>query len=96
MNDIEKGDVVRSQQGRDKDLLFYVLQCDGRFALIADGKQRKTDRPKKKNVKHVERCITVDMRLRDRLRQGESVTNTDIRRSLERLSAALEDEQEGI
>ena len=39
--------------GHDRGTLYLVLEEDGGSVLLADGKQRKLARPKKKNRKHV-------------------------------------------
>lgn len=50
---VKKGLVVKASAGRDKDSYFVVLEADGKFASIADGKSRKIANPKRKNVKHL-------------------------------------------
>ena len=50
----EVGRVVQSTQGRDRGRLFVVMSVvDDDFVLIADGDLRKTERPKRKKVKHL-------------------------------------------
>ena len=39
--EIAKADIVQSDAGRDKGKLFYVLDVEGEFLLLADGKSRK-------------------------------------------------------
>ncbi len=50
---IKVGSVVRAKAGRDKDRWFVAVAVDGGFAEIADGKERKLEKPKRKNVKHI-------------------------------------------
>ena len=57
--DIVKGSVVRAKAGRDKDSYFVVLDVFDEFALIVDGKSRKLEKPKKKNLNHLEATKTV-------------------------------------
>ena len=57
--DIVKGSVVRAKAGRDKDSYFVVLDLLDKFALIVDGKSRKLEKPKKKNLNHLEATKTV-------------------------------------
>lgn len=57
--DIIKGSVVRAKAGRDKGSYFVVLNLDKDFAFIADGKTRKLENPKKKNLKHLEATSVV-------------------------------------
>ena len=51
---IKKGMVVRSLKGHDKGELLYVVQADEKAALVCDGRQRRLENPKKKNLKHLE------------------------------------------
>jgi ribosomal protein L14E/L6E/L27E len=50
---MEKGRVVLSIAGRDAGRLFLILSVEGDFALIADGKVRRLDMPKRKRLKHL-------------------------------------------
>ena len=45
---VEKSDIVVSRAGRDKGKIFFVLEEDGTFAYLANGKERKIETPKKK------------------------------------------------
>ena len=45
--------IAQSLAGRDKGEYFFVLKCDEKEVLIADGKLRKLERPKRKNLRHV-------------------------------------------
>ena len=47
------GSVVRAKAGRDKDGFFAVKAFDDKNCFIADGKSRKLDKPKRKNLKHI-------------------------------------------
>ena len=51
---IAKGSVVIARAGRDKGRAFVVTDMiDERTALIADGKSRPVEKPKRKNVIHL-------------------------------------------
>lgn len=53
--DITQGTVVVSAAGHDKGGIFAVIGFTlGEYALIADGKVRKLEKPKKKKLKHLE------------------------------------------
>ena len=58
--DITKGSVVIAKAGRDKGGAFVVTEViSPREALIADGKRRPIERPKRKNVIHLQATSTV-------------------------------------
>ena len=56
---IQKGSVVRALAGRDKEGFYVVLKIEGSTAYIADGKRRKVQAPKRKNLKHLAPTHTV-------------------------------------
>ena len=69
--DIAKGSVVIAKAGRDKGKAFAVTEVlDARTVLIADGRSRKLERPKRKNVLHLQAtgttadCVTTNRQLR--------------------------------
>jgi ribosomal protein L14E/L6E/L27E len=51
--DLVKGMVVISRAGRDKGYPLAVVGFDGDTVLVADGKERPLERPKRKNPKHL-------------------------------------------
>ena len=51
---LEKGCVVRSLAGRDKDGLLAVMEATPDAVYVCDGKERPLERPKRKNPRHVQ------------------------------------------
>ena len=49
----EAGTVVRSLKGRDEGYLLAVVGQQDGYVLVADGKERPLERPKKKNPNHL-------------------------------------------
>lgn len=56
---LEKGMIVKSLSGHDKDRFYLVVKVEGRYAWIADGKRRKVEKPKKKNSIHLQRTLEI-------------------------------------
>jgi len=54
--DLKRGNIVVSCAGHDKGNLYCVVGTDGPFLLLADGKTRKVDHPKRKRRKHAQRA----------------------------------------
>lgn len=52
--DIARSNIVKSIAGRDAGSLFFVLATEGDFLLLADGRRRRVESPKRKRRKHVE------------------------------------------
>ncbi|HWS42169.1 MAG TPA: KOW domain-containing RNA-binding protein [Pseudoflavonifractor sp.] len=49
-----KGQIVRSLAGHDAGRLYWVIDSEGDFLLLADGKHRRLAQPKRKRARHVE------------------------------------------
>ncbi|OQB15634.1 MAG: hypothetical protein BWY15_00347 [Firmicutes bacterium ADurb.Bin193] len=80
--DASPGDVVYSKAGRDKGLFFVVMSAADGYAMLCDGRKRKTDRPKRKKLKHL--CLGAGHSeyIENKLKNGEKVTNAEFRREL--------------
>ena len=52
--EIGKSDIVLSVAGRDQGKLFYVLETDGAYVLVANGRERRLERPKRKKHEYQE------------------------------------------
>ncbi len=76
-------DVVMSLTGRDRERLFMVIYAEPEYLYLADGRLRRVERPKKKKRKHTLFIGENETRAAVRLRNGEKVSNSEIRRSLE-------------
>ena len=82
ISDFTIADVVASTAGRDQGELFYVVNTDGQFLMLANGKDRTLDRPKRKKRKHVQKVLRSETRVADKLRSGDKVLNSELRRDL--------------
>ena len=66
--EIAKSDIVRSDAGRDKGKLFVVLAVEGEYLLLADGKGRKVESPKRKKRRHVLFVAADETRLSEKIK----------------------------
>ena len=80
--DISISDVVLSTAGRDQGQLFYCVATEEPFVWLADGKGRTLDKPKRKKRKHVQKVLRAETRVADKLRRGDKVLNSELRRDL--------------
>jgi len=81
--DIFAGDIVYSKAGRDKDKVFVVLSVlEGQYALLADGRLRRVDKPKKKKLKHLLKSGHASSYIAEKLSEGMKVTNPDLKKVL--------------
>jgi len=82
---IEVGAIVVSKMGRDEGRSFVVIQeLDSDFVLLADGGLRTMDHLKKKRRKHLKTTGFVVQELRNRIANGETVENHEVRSWLNR------------
>ena len=80
--EISKSDLVQSVAGRDKGMLFFVIDTDGVYGSLANGKERKVEKPTRKKSKHVRKLPRPDSRLTEKIRSGEPILNSESRREL--------------
>ena len=93
--EIAKSDIVRSDAGRDKGKLFVVLAAEGEYLLLADGKGRKVESPKRKKRRHVLFVATDETRLSEKIKSDEKITNSELRRTLAGYRTEVQPDQEG-
>ena len=84
---VEVSDIVISQNGRDIGKYFFVIAVEEGFCLLADGKGRRLEKPKKKNIKHIKTLGKSDNPIAEKIRNEEKITNNEIRRGLEQFNA---------
>ena len=93
--DLTIADVVVSTAGRDAGALLYVLEADGDWLLLVDGKGRTIEKPKRKKTKHTRRVLRSETRVAMKLRNGDKVLNSELRRDLAYLSRELQSKDLG-
>lgn len=92
--DFEIGHVVRSAAGHDRGDLFMIVGIEGDYLLLADGKTRRTEKPKRKKKKHVHREGASAGPAALRLLKGERAGNQEIRRALAAFAAGRQVKKE--
>ena len=73
---------MKSLAGRDEGSLLAVMQVENGCVILCDGKERPIDRPKSKNIRHVE-YVGVS------LTEAEMATNRMLKKALARLDAEI-------
>ena len=90
LSDINISDVVISTAGRDQGQLFYVVATDPVYLTLANGKDRTLEKPKRKKRKHIQKVLRSETRVAEKLRLGDKVLNSELRRDLAYLSRELQ------
>ena len=88
--DLTIADVVVSTAGRDAGKLFYVLETDDVWLTLVNGKDRSIEKPKRKKSKHTRKVLRSETRVAAKLRNGDKVINSELRRDLASLSRELQ------
>ena len=88
--DLTIADVVLSTAGRDAGDLFYVLEADDTYLTLVNGRDRTIDKPKHKKRKHTVKVLRSETRVAEKLRSGDKVLNSELRRDLAYLSQQMQ------
>ncbi len=90
LSEINISDVVISTAGRDAGKLFYVTGTDPVYLALANGKDRTLEKPKRKKRKHIQKVLRSETRVAEKLRQGDKVLNSELRRDLAYLGREMQ------
>jgi large subunit ribosomal protein L14e len=87
------GQIVKILRGRDSGSYAVIVGLEHRrFALIADGRTRKYDHPKKKNLLHLELQNEISEIVVSSLNETGRVTNGKLRHALAKYTPTLDTE----
>ena len=88
--DLTIADVVLSTAGHDAGKLFYVLEADDIWLTLVNGKDRTIEKPKRKKRKHASKVLRSETRVAEKIRSGDKVLNSELRRDLAYLSREMQ------
>ena len=91
--DIAKSNIVRSVAGRDTGSIFFVLATEGDFLLLANGRARRAENPKRKRRKHVVLVGESHSLVAEKIRSSEKITNSELRKAIAALSGGNQDQE---
>lgn len=81
--ELELGQVVKSNAGRDSDKFFIVVDIiDKNYVLLVDGDLRKLDNPKKKKIKHIKKTNIIFDEINKKINAKEKFNNAYVRKLL--------------
>lgn len=78
----EVGMLAMSKSGHDRGQLYVIIREEDGYIYLADGRHKLVDSCKKKNRRHIQIIHTLAAGVGQKLQQGESVTNEEIKRAI--------------
>ena len=93
--DIRVSDVVMSTAGKDKGKLFYCVGTDGVYLLLANGKDRTLESPKRKKLKHTRKVLRAETRVAEKILLGDKVLYSELRKDLAFISRSIDSQNQG-
>ncbi len=93
--EITRAHLVEATAGREKGKLFYVLETEGEYLLLADGKSRRVEAPKRKKRRHARFIADPGGRVAEKIRENERITNSELRKAIASFNGADNSDQEG-
>ena len=91
--DSAKSNIVRSVAGRDAGKYFFVLATEEDFLLLADGKHRRLESPKRKRARHVQFVAESDSAVAEKIRSSEKITNSELRKAIAAYDGGNQDQE---
>ena len=82
MQELRQGMYARSLAGHDKGKLYVILAVDGEYVYLADGKNRRADRPKKKKIRHIQPDFHMDAVIKEKLDLAVPIRDEDLKRAI--------------
>ena len=87
MESFNIGDIVKSVAGRDEGVFYLVTGVGTRRLSLTDGKVRRPDKPKLKNVKHVIKVESEGLKaFADKINRGEPCSGEKLKKAIERIT----------
>jgi len=71
-----------SKAGHDKNQLYIILDASDDYVYVVDGRLKTLEKPKRKNVKHVQIINHIDMELVRKRKNNEIISNEDIKKAI--------------
>mgnify|MGYP000796021290 CR=1 FL=1 len=87
--------LVQATAGREQGKYFFILETEGEYLLLADGKSRRLEKPKRKKRKHIEQIPRTESRIAEKIRNGDKVLNSELRRELAVIGQTFNSQNQG-
>ncbi|MBE5934597.1 MAG: hypothetical protein E7262_02250 [Lachnospiraceae bacterium] len=75
------GSLIISRSGHDKNHIYVVMEVESGFVYVVDGRLKTIDKPKKKNIKHIQVVNNKPEDIMEKI-DNNSLRNEDIKRCI--------------
>ncbi len=82
------GTFAKSKAGHDCNQIYVIINCDGEYVYLTDGRLRALDKPKKKKLKHIQVINYIDPVILEKI-QDNNLFNEDIKRAIKNYKAVI-------
>lgn len=79
---ISMGQLVTSSAGRDQANIYLVIGIKKKYLLLVNGRTRKLNNPKQKNIRHVNVLKGIAQGVADKLHSGIKITDEEVRQAI--------------
>ncbi len=76
------GEFAKSKAGHDKGEIFVILNIEGEYVYLSDGRHRPVEKLKKKKIKHIQIINCIDDELQCKIEKNIVLHNEDIKRAI--------------
>lgn len=89
--EVQVGHMVCSTKGRDNGKFYLIVGIiSNSFVQVADGRIRRLENPKRKNIKHLRIYLALAENITVKVKTGRRITNLEVRKAIESLYKELE------
>lgn len=71
-----------SKAGHDKNQLYIILETADDYVYVVDGRLKTLEKPKRKNIRHIQIINDIDEELVRKKRNNEIMSNEDIKKAI--------------
>jgi ribosomal protein L14E/L6E/L27E len=87
MNEFYAGQLVFSKAGHDKGQLYVIIKVEKEYVYLVDGISKTSEKPKRKNRKHIQPVNYILTDLADKLELNQKIENEEIKRAMKEYAA---------
>lgn len=85
-----RGKLAISKSGHDKDSIYVIIKEDADKVLLADGRLKTVEKPKRKNKKHIQIIKKLPKEITEMLPQDREFRNEEVKRAIKLYERAKE------